>query len=137
MRFKFSLKDAEYSARKPIIPSVTEESFDPESGLFFARQGLQDKLLRRLRQGKIRIECQLDLHGMKWSEAAEALEEFLNGCQSRGYRCVLMIPGKGQVLKARLSELLRFRKEVLAFSTAQPRHGGAGALYVLLKSKKD
>ena len=61
-----------------------------------------------------------------------------------GHRCVLIVHGRGHnskdhtpVLKERLKSWLArgaaARKVVLAFTTARPCDGGAGALYVLLR----
>jgi len=63
-----------------------------------------------------------------------------------GKRCLLVIPGRGAnspggvaVLKEELKAWLTrdpLKRVVLAFATALPRHGGAGALYVLLRKFK-
>ena len=48
-------------------------------------------------------------------------------------------PGGVPVLKEELKSWLTrdpLKRVVLAFTTAQPRHGGAGALYVLLRKFK-
>lgn len=120
-----------------MIDEYRLEEKNDEATVFFARKGLQTKLIRRLKQGKLGIDDQLDLHGLKWIEAETALEEFLMTCQSHGDRVVLIIPGKGQVLKSNLNHMLRQLDHVLAFCTAQPRHGGTGAFYVLLKLTSD
>jgi DNA-nicking Smr family endonuclease len=44
------------------------------------------------------------------------------------------------VLRAQMPRWLnepRLRRRVLSFQTAQPRHGGEGAFYLLLRRKKD
>ena len=60
-----------------------------------------------------------------------------------GWRCVLIVHGRGlhskdqvPVLKAQLKTWLnqkRIGQMVLAFATARPQDGGAGAVYVLLR----
>lgn len=108
--------------------------------LEFCRPGVQRKTMRRLRRGQIRIEDELDLHGMRVAEAASALGIFLSECSDRGLRCVRVIHGKGlgsgagrSVLKENVSRWLELREDVVAFSSAQPADGGNGAVYVLLK----
>lgn len=100
----------------------------------------------RLRKGQIPIEGELDLHGMTQEESLGALENFLSGALANGRRCVLVITGKGTaregggVLRTMIPGWLaegRHRDWVLAVETAQPRHGGAGALYVLLRRQRD
>lgn len=117
----------------------------PEIGdeLFFARDGLQHSLLRKLRRGQHAISAELDLHGMTAAEARQALSYFLADCQAGARRCVRIIHGKGlsspggrPVLKTHLNSWLRRCDEVLAFCSAQRRDGGTGAVYVLLKSRQ-
>ena len=73
-----------------------------------------------------------------------ALAAFLDRCGHRGARCVHIIHGKGHgssnqgpVLKNKVNAWLRQREEVLAFCSAQPKDGGTGAVYVLLRRKQN
>jgi DNA-nicking Smr family endonuclease len=110
--------------------------------LLHVRPGLQHGLVRKLRRGQLSVSAQLDLHGMIVAEAKQAVIDFLRDCQQRGLRCVRIIHGKGlgspnkqPVLKAKLSHWLRQRDDVLAFCSARPVDGGAGAVYVLLRAR--
>ena len=114
-----------------------------EDKLFFARPGLQQRLQRRLRGGQLAIGDTLDMHGMTSAEARMSLLAFIDSNRERGARCVHIIHGKGfgsgqsaPVLKNRLNNWLRQHHDVLAFCSATPRDGGAGALYVLLRTKR-
>ncbi|MDT8385560.1 MAG: Smr/MutS family protein [Gammaproteobacteria bacterium] len=114
----------------------------PEEALFFARSGLQHRLLRQLKRGSLPIEARLDLHGCTLAEAGIQLAEFLQQCQDRGLRSVCLVHGKGHrsaegrpVLKTHINQWLRDTPAVLAFSSALPRDGGMGALYVLLRRR--
>jgi DNA-nicking Smr family endonuclease len=78
------------------------------------------------------VQDELDLHGLNRVEAAHAVADFLD--QANGMRCVLIIHGKGTVLREGLRAALPARAEVLAFVEAPPAQGGAGATLVLLKS---
>ncbi len=105
--------------------------------------GLDKRSAQRLRRGQTAIEGCLDLHGHTQAEAHRMLNAFLAGQQATGRRCVLVITGKGErgegVLRRTvphwLAELPN-RDRVLALEPAQPRHGGAGALYVLLRKAR-
>jgi DNA-nicking Smr family endonuclease len=108
-----------------------------------AATGLDKRSLARLRRGMLPIEGTIDLHGMTQAEAHGALHQFIAGAQQRGRRCVLVITGKGShsegVLRAAVPHWLNLpptRGLVLAFAYATPAHGGAGALYVLLKRRR-
>ena len=112
----------------------------PEESLFFARTGLQQRLLKQLKRGDMPVEASLDLHGQTIEEAGKSLTLFLEEAQSVGCRCVIVIHGKGTrsaegrpVLKTQVNHWLRESPAVLAFSSTQPKHGGTGSVYVLLK----
>lgn len=116
---------------------------DPGDQLEYRGEGLQDSAWRKLRRGALHMGRELDLHGMRSDEARLAVAHFIVDCQARGIRCVRIIHGKGlrskgdgPVLKQRLDGWLRRRKEVLAFCSARPEHGGTGAAYVLLRASK-
>ena len=105
--------------------------------------GVDSKLLPKLRSGDFSVQAFFDLHGMTTSEARNALERFILASAIKGLRCVLIIHGRGlnsrdqiPILKQRMSSWLkrgRLKHLVLAFATARPCDGGAGALYVLLR----
>jgi DNA-nicking Smr family endonuclease len=108
--------------------------------LFFARPGLQLRVLRQLRRGQFAIEAELDLHGMTSDIARAELAEFLAQCRQHGHRCLRIIHGKGRrssnrgpILKGKVDHWLRQRDEVLAFCSARAVDGGSGAVYVLLR----
>lgn len=120
--------------------SDPREWLDPEQQLSFHRTGIKLKTLQQLKSGKLAIGGKLDLHGLTVDGAREALEHFLNRMHQADKRLVIVIHGKGKwqgmagpVLKSLCNEWLREHRLVLAFETAQPKHGGAGALYVLLR----
>ncbi len=105
--------------------------------------GLDPNLVRKLRDGEFAVQGHVDLHGMTRDEAKRAVELFLRGSRNAGKRCVLVVHGRGlhskdqlPVLKDALRTWLstaRFARHVLAFATARPVDGGAGAVYVLLR----
>ncbi len=110
--------------------------------LLFSRNGLQQRVMRKLRRGQLPLSAELDLHGLRVEEARQALSHFLHHCQLEQRQCVRIIHGKGYrsannqaVLKSKVNHWLRQHDEVLAFCSAQPRHGGTGAAYVLLRRK--
>jgi len=105
--------------------------------------GVDRNTAERMRKGEMSIDGNLDLHGMTQEAALRALHRFLRSSFESGRRCLLVVTGKGGregggggVLRAQVPQWLNeasLRPLVLAFSYAQPRHGGDGALYVLLK----
>ncbi|MDY7001630.1 MAG: Smr/MutS family protein [Thermodesulfobacteriota bacterium] len=108
--------------------------------------GLDQKILHRLKQGRFSVEAHLDLHGLNSEQAYYEVLSFIREQYHKGGRCVLLVTGRGKnspegfgVLRERIQEWLTrepLRRVVLAFATAKPKHGGAGALYVLLRKFK-
>ena len=108
--------------------------------------GLDRRLLKKLRKGEYAVQDHLDLHGLNRLAAREEVDRFLLNAALHGLRCVLVVHGRGHGSKDKIpvlkNELKTWftrrgtRKLVLAFTTARPCDGGAGAVYVLLRKKK-
>jgi DNA-nicking Smr family endonuclease len=112
-----------------------EDAMDTGEELLFVRPGVSRQTLRKMRRGHWVVEGQLDLHGLDRHAALSETSEFLRKARKRGLRCVRIVHGKGLgVLKAKLRRWLPMKDEVLAFTQAPAREGGAGALLALLKS---
>jgi DNA-nicking Smr family endonuclease len=108
----------------------------------FRRPGVSERVFRELRRGRLRIDDEIDLHGMTRAEAKSALKGFIAESAERGLGCVRVVHGKGKrsgpegpVLKTRVHDWLAQWNEVLAFASAQQKHGGGGAVYVLLRRR--
>jgi DNA-nicking Smr family endonuclease len=109
-------------------------------------QGLDAKIFRKLKNGEFSVQGHLDLHGMNTDQARFAVMDFLRRSYMEGKRCVLLIPGRGRnsplgqgVLRQELTTWLTqapLKRIVLAFTTALPRHGGSGAVYLLLRQMR-
>ncbi len=123
-----------------------EAPFDLSDGDEFIEgrvAGVSHDIVRKLRRGEFAVQGHVDLHGLTREEAKRAVEAFLRAARSGGKRCVLVVHGRGlhskdqlPVLKDALRTWLstaRFSRHVLAFATARPADGGAGAIYVLLR----
>ncbi len=105
---------------------------------------LDRRLADRLRRGKLPIDARLDLHGHTQATAHPALVSFVTNAANAGYRCLLIVTGKGPVsqgggvLRRKVPAWLNLppcRGLVLAITESQPQHGGTGALYVLLRRR--
>lgn len=112
-----------------------------EAYLEFARSGIQERVMRRLRQGQPHWEAAVDLHGCTLDQAREAILQLLNQARRDGLHMVKIVHGKGQqsgepLMKTAVNGWLRQLPQVNAFVSAQPKDGGTGALYVLLKRER-
>ena len=100
--------------------------------------------MRQLRRGAIRIDYELDLHGLTRDEALDALARFIGGAFNRGQQAVLIITGRGNnspgepVLQRAVTGWLRAdgRQFVAEFAMAPRNLGGDGAVVVFLKGKE-
>ena len=107
--------------------------------------GIDRANAERLKRGRHPIAARLDLHGLTQAEAHRALSRFVAEASETGRRCVLVITGRGLspsgpgILKTLVPRWLaepEFRRHVLMTAPAQPKDGGAGALYVLLRRRR-
>ncbi|UCB55510.1 MAG: Smr/MutS family protein [Thiotrichales bacterium] len=112
--------------------------------LYFERPGgAQKSVIKKLRNGKLPVDSTLDLHGLSVEQARQQLIAFMAECRASDYRHVIIVHGKGfrsqskPVIKPMLNHWLKQSDEVLAFCSAQPKDGGSGAVYVLLRKAKD
>ncbi|MCQ4307824.1 Smr/MutS family protein [Pseudomonas stutzeri] len=111
-----------------------------EDELYWARDGVQDSQMRKLKAGQIPFEGSLDLHGLSVEKARELLWDFLAEASKFEIRCVRVthgkaarVDGKRPMIKSHVNTWLRQHAQVLGFSSCLPRHGGTGAVYVMLK----
>ena len=111
-----------------------------EDSLQFAIDGLRPTVFKKMQQGYFGIDAEMDLHGLTTAAAKKQLLYFIHDCVASGSRCVHIVHGKGYrsaelqpVLKNQLNLWLRQHPDVQAFCSASNRHGGAGAVLVLLR----
>jgi DNA-nicking Smr family endonuclease len=107
-----------------------------------ASKGMADKgTVARLASGEYEVQGKLDLHGLTLEEAYKKLKSFIEKHYRKGSRCVLIITGKGspgQLAREvpRWLSLSDMAAQILVVSMASPKHGGSGALYVLLRKHR-
>lgn len=149
------LKQRQPATKKPVLQTETSEkkyhrtyetsdTHMPLTGaesIFFAKSGLQKRLLKKFTSGEYRYTAVLDIHGYTSDIACQKVDHFIHAEIHNPQHCVLIIHGKGYrseashpVLKNYLVQWLKQMPEVLAFCSAKPKDGGTGAVYVLLRS---
>ena len=75
--------------RESHFSDFTEETIlDTDDALFFARNGISTKTIKKLRKGFWTIQAELDLHGFRIHEAREETYNFLKHCIQFEKRCV-------------------------------------------------
>ncbi len=127
--------------RKAEFAQLLRESAPLEAGdtISYRSKALPSRLFQRLKRGQFSVQDELDLHGATVVQAETLLRQFLLEAHTYEYGCVRIIHGKGlqsnggtPVLKNLVNQLLRLRKDVLAFHSSPPAQGGTGAVLVLL-----
>ncbi len=90
------------------------------------------------------VQATLDLHGETQKEGSEMILSFLSECTENGLRKVSIITGKGLhsengtgVLREKALSILSSSPLVEETSPAPLSKGGSGALWVILREKKD
>jgi DNA-nicking Smr family endonuclease len=115
------------------------------------RHGLDGSWERKLAKAEISPDFTLDLHGHSLDAAHARLEHGLAQAVAMGARLVLVITGKPRpveaadrggrrgAIRAKLLDWLAHGSHagrIAAVRGAHPRHGGTGAVYVVLKRPK-
>jgi DNA-nicking Smr family endonuclease len=106
---------------------------------------------RRLAAGAVAPDSSIDLHGHTLESAYHVLDQGLARAITRGDRLLLLITGKpprpeserpharGRI-RAAIGDWLaasRHASRIAAVRGAHPRHGGAGALYIVLRRTRE
>jgi len=101
---------------------------------------------RRLARGLVQPDRILDLHGHSLATAYGLLDHRLEQAIAAGHRVLLLITGKPRsggerrgAIRAAVGDWLaasRHAARIAAVRNAHPRHGGAGALYIVLRKRR-
>jgi DNA-nicking Smr family endonuclease len=104
---------------------------------------------RRLGRGLVQPDATVDLHGHNLGTAYALLDERLERAIAGGARLLLLITGKPPAddrrpvgrgaIRAAVGDWLhasRHAAAIAAVRSAHPRHGGSGALYIVLRRKR-
>jgi len=143
-RFALLRQRASHLPETGALPALSDQfvvDVEAEERLYFASNGVQKSQMQRLVRGQLAFSGSLDLHGLTVERSREQLVSFIAEAQQLAVRCVRVVHGKASgalgkqaLLKSRVNSWLRQHPEVLGFASCAPRHGGSGAVYVLLRN---
>lgn len=106
---------------------------------------------RRIGKGDLRPDVSIDLHGETLASAHARLNRGLDAAIRHGDRVILLVTGKPAadnprlpptsrgVIRASVGDWLAaspYADRIAAVRNAHPRHGGAGALYIVLRKPR-
>lgn len=131
---------------KPLPPPVLARPPKPKAP---ARVGvtLDAGWDKRLSRGMVTPESSIDLHGHNLASAHGMLDSGLERAIARGDRLLLLVTGKPPrpeaerpyargAIRAAVGDWIaasRHADRIAAVRPAHPRHGGAGALYIVIR----
>lgn len=134
-------------AAAPIVPPAPARVVDDKRAL--DRHGLDASWDRRLAKGLVGPDFTLDLHGSTLDAAHGRLNHGLTLALAQDARLVLLITGRprphdGQAGRGERRGAIRAKfldwleagphaSRIAAIRPAHPRHGGAGAVYIVLR----
>jgi DNA-nicking Smr family endonuclease len=126
--------------QESILPAGDPSQIHSDDETSHRKNGVQLRLLQKLKRGRFKPVDQLDLHSMTTTQGQAALLQFIGDNAAQALVCVRVIHGKGlrsaegPRLKLMTRQLLRDHPGVLAFTASKPADGGDGATDVLLRS---
>lgn len=104
---------------------------------------------RKLATGTVAPDLTIDLHGCSLDQAHDRLDHGLSRAIANGLRVVLLVTGKAPrsgtsrldlplrgIIRASVRDWIAaapYAGRIAAIRPAHPRHGGAGALYIILR----
>lgn len=105
---------------------------------------------RKLATGMVAPDRTIDLHGHTLASAHAMLDHQLDQAIRQGERTILLVTGRPPrkeserphargAIRAAIGDWLQLSRHtdaIAAIRNAHPRHGGAGALYVILRRKR-
>ena len=139
---------------RPSLPRSTAPApvpASPRGGNDIASHGLDSRWDRDLTRGTVHPDFTLDLHGASLDAAHGRLLHGLTQAKVMGARVVLLITGKPRpvdaadrghrrgAIRAKVIDWLASSEHALdiaAIRNAHRRHGGQGALYIVLKRRR-
>lgn len=131
----------------PRLSPATRPKPPPPSG------GLDGSWDRRIARGRVEPDRSIDLHGLTLDQAWRRLDFGIDDAVLSGARTLLIVTGKAArdpsagrasaaavrprgMIRAKLEDWLsasRHADRIASIRAAHPRHGGAGAVYVILR----
>jgi DNA-nicking Smr family endonuclease len=118
------------------------DSVNSESHISYYRDGICKKYFSKNKLNDFKPQAKLDLHGLNPDSAATNLINFIEKQYTLQNRNLLIIHGKGgrdgkdPILKNLVNHWLPQFDSVLLFTSAAPKDGATGAVYVVLKKSR-
>jgi DNA-nicking Smr family endonuclease len=123
------------------IDGITPVS--PDDIIEYKQPGIQDGVYKKLRLGKYPIDKSTNIQQTPFEKARKIVFDTIMSAYDEGARTILLKHGLGLhskpfagFLKSATNHWLQEIPEVIAFYSAQKRHGGLSAVYILIKKNR-
>lgn len=119
--------------------SALDAELNAQQPLLYQGPKINNRIMRQLKSGGIRVDAEFDLHGMLAINAERHLKQFLSDVYKERLHCIRIIHGKGTrseagpVLHNVVDKVLRMQGRVLAYCSAPQNQGGTGAVLALIE----
>lgn len=141
-------------AKKPKgrVPPARAVAVPPPSAPSKTSPVLNGSWEKRIRSGRLAPDYSIDLHGLTLAAAHVRLERALSDSLALGWRVLLVVTGKPRptpapgetkrrgAIRAEIGEWLTRSpnaQRIASVRQAHPRHGGEGAIYIILRRSKE
>lgn len=117
------------AASTPVLPAIKLTPLSP-------RLPDDPALAEKLCRGALQPEARLDLHYHSEAAAHAAIQAFMQRARQSNARLLLIITGRGEVLRAAVPRWLQegvWDRQIRWIQPAAARHGGVGAYYIVLR----
>lgn len=143
--------DAGRMKRLPITSAVTVSAKPPSKAARHPVDVLDTSWEKRIARGALIPDRSIDLHGHTLDSAHHHLDMALSAAIRSGARVLLVVTGKPRpashahgekprgAIRAEIGHWLAaspYADSIASIRPAHPRHGGAGAIYVILRRNK-
>lgn len=141
---------------KPVRPTPTPRVAPPVAATPPTSGGLDGSWERQIARGRLDPDATIDLHGLTLDQAWRRLDFALQEAVAIGTRVMLVVTGKGAadpsagrassasvrprgMIRAKLEDWVgasRHASAIASIRGAHPRHGGAGAVYLIFRRRR-
>lgn len=143
------------SSSEPVRNRTPAFAGDQPKAKAHADRTLDGSWDKKLTRGIVQVDRSIDLHGHTLNSAYTLLDTALDAAIRGGERVILLVTGKPPktergpeserphargAIRAAVGDWLagsRHARDIAAIRPAHPRHGGSGALYIVLRRTRD
>ena len=111
--------------------SALDAELNAQQPLLYQGPKINNRIMRQLKSGGIRVDAEFDLHGMLAINAERHLKQFLADVYKERLHCIRIIHGKGTgKLRQAVRDMLRTNPQIRSQASGTDEEGGDGVTVV-------